>query len=174
MQFKKTSKLLIILSGVILVLLSTGLLQAKKKNPYSYLSKPPISIKYLVSPDKAEYDKDEIIEFSIIAELDSELCDPNCAYRVYFGKLAAKLTQSEIIDSQVEEYYDLSVHRNAAVIIFTVKMLEDYTPPLIEVESVRLAPSTSQAKKQYMNIVIDQYAKEYITSPEYIKVRNNN
>jgi len=170
-QFIKISKLFTVISLTAIVLLSAGILQAKKKNPYSYLSNPPISIRYLVSPDKAEYDKGEIIELSIIAELDSAQCDPNCAYRVYFGKLAAKLTQSEMVNSKVEEFYNLSVHHNSEVIAFDVKMLQTYTPPLIEVETVRLAPTYSTAKKQFMNIVIDQYAREYITSPEYIKVR---
>jgi hypothetical protein len=148
-------------------------LQAKEKNPYSYLPKPPVSLDYVVLPDKEMYDNGEIISFEVLATLDTIACDPFCEYRVYFGNLSQLLTQSELLESTVMNYYILNQDNPVSLISFQVKMLSYNKPPFLEVKTVRIAPQDSKAKKQFLNVVIDQFSKSYITSQAYAKVRNS-
>jgi len=172
----KRSKFFFIMGLMLYSLFAVSLIQAKvnvNKNPYSYLPKPPVSLDFVVSPDKAVYERGDIISFDILARLDTLRCDPICDYRVYFGNLSGMLAQSELIGSTVKNYYTLTITNHAVLISFKVKMLNKYSPPYIEVKTVREAPGYATAKKQFQNIVIDQFATFYITSPQYAKVRSS-
>ena len=148
-------------------------LQAASSHPYSYLPKPPMSINYSVIPDKEIYEAGEIITFNVLAMLDTTRCDPNCEYRVNFGNLSQILVQSKLFESNVLKYYNLTKTNPFALISFKVQMINKYNPPFLEVELVRKAPAYATAKKQFQNLVIDQYDTRYITSRKYAKVRKS-
>jgi hypothetical protein len=158
---------------LVIMLAAAGLLQANKSNPYSYFPQPPIRVDYIIKPDQAIYNRGDEIDYTILVTLDSLACNPLCEYRVYVGNLQNLLQDSELLDSQVSEYYKLDVHTLAAVITFKVKMLTRGTPPYIALKAVRIAQETATAKKQFLNIAIDQYAVFYVTSPEYQKLKDS-
>jgi hypothetical protein len=166
------SKIILFTGWLVIVLFSACLLQASNKNPYSYLPKPPIQVNYIITPDKAIYERGEEIDFAILIMLDSLLCNPFCDYRVYLGNLKNLLTNCELVDSEVYDYYELNTQKLATVIYFKVRMLNRNNPPYIAVKAVRIAPEDATAKKQFLDIVIDQYSIFYVTPPEYQKVRN--
>jgi hypothetical protein len=164
----------IMYTGLLVVLLFfIGLLQSSTKNPYSYLSKPPINVQYIIKPDKAVYDSGEEIDYSVLITLDSEYCNPLCEYRVYFGDLKNLLKDSEMVDSEVSNFYRLNILNQNAVVTFKVKMVRRNNPPNIAVKAMRLAPADSKFKKRFLDIVIDEYSLLYITPPEYNKAKKS-
>ncbi len=171
MQHNK--KLFIVIVFVFITLWGVSLLQAKIKNPYSYLSKPPLYISSAISPDKSVYNRGEIINFVVVANLDTLRCDPVSNYLVYIGNLSSLLTQSELVGSSVQESYMLNRKIHAVKISFKVRMLNKYSPPVIAVRTVRIAQENSTNKKPFLNIAIDEFATYYLTSPAYSKVRNS-
>lgn len=168
----KTFSFLILLCFLPLIIIAS--LHSKViKNPYSYLPKPPIAIDTIVSPDKAVYERGEVISFEVLAKLDTLESDPLCNYLVYIGNLRSLLTQSELIDSAVQDNYILNNESHIVLISFKVKMLNKYSPPVIAIKTIREAPGNSSVKKQFLSIAIDEYAEHIITSPSYAKVRQS-
>jgi hypothetical protein len=161
-------------TGLLVVMLFTAcLLQSREKNPYSYMSQPPINVQYIIKPDKAVYDSGEEIDYGVLITLDSLRCNPLCEYRVYFGDLKNLLKDSELISGDVNDFYRLNILNLNAVVSFKVKMLRRNNPPNIAIKAMRLAPADSKFKKMFLDIVIDQYSLSYIIPPEYQKTRNS-
>lgn len=160
-----SGKAVCIMLAITLLLISS--LAAKTQHPYSYLAKPPINLSISVTPDKAMYNRNEIITFKVIAELDTLKALKSEQYRLVIGNLGELLVSSQLMKSDVQSSYDIKFEKNIVKMKFTVQMLQDDTPPFIKVEAVKIADATSLTKKQYRNMVIDKYAIFYITSPEF-------
>jgi hypothetical protein len=150
------------------------LMQAKiEKKDYSYLPNPPIRITYQVKPDKAIYEKGEIISFNVMATLDTISCDPNAEYGIFFDNLTSLLSHSELVEPTVDMFYPLTKDHYQILISFQVSMKEKFSPPFIMISAFRNAVSGSTAKKKLLSHVIDQYTYFFFTSRAYAHVRNS-
>jgi hypothetical protein len=157
--------------AVLIVLLSIPLVAKAIVHPYSYLSKPPISASISVSPDKEKYNRNEIITFKVIVELDTLKTEKNKQFKIVIGQLGEILVSSQLIKSDVAGSYDMNFEKNKVKMNFTVQMLTDDNPPYIKVEAIRLADENSVTKRQYRSMIIDQYEILYLTSPKFKAAR---
>jgi hypothetical protein len=153
---------------ILLIAMMTIPLPAKAiAHPYSYLSQPPITASINVTPDKETYNRNEIITFKVVIQLDTLKTQKDRQYKVQIGNLSEILVASQLMKSDVVGSYDMNFEKSIVKMNFTVQMLQDDTPPFIKVECVRLANEASVTKKQYRNMVIDQYETIFVTSPKY-------
>jgi hypothetical protein len=152
---------------LLISLLSIPLIASVILNPYSYLSKPPITTSISVSPDKAMYDRNDIINFKVIITLDTLKTQKDRQYKVVIGNIGDLLVSSQLIKSDVQGSYDMNFEQYVVKLNFTVQMLQDDTPPNLKVEIIRLANTNSTTIRQYHGFTIDQYEKLFITSPQY-------
>jgi hypothetical protein len=161
-KFKK--KVIILL---LLILFSLPLIAKLIVHPYSYLTKPPVEASIAAIPDKETYYRNEIINFKVIIQLDTLQAEKGRQYKLMIGNLGEILVASQLMKSDVLSSYEMNFEKNIVKMNFTVQMLQDDTPPNIKVEAIRVADDSSKAKRQYRNMVIDQYEIFFITSPKF-------
>ncbi len=150
-----------------MALISVPLIAKTVTHPYNYLAKPPIVLGVAIAPDKATYTRNEIITFKVIIQLDTLTAEKDRQYKVIIGNIGDLLVASQLMKSDAQSSYEMNLEKNTIKMNFTVQMLQDDTPPNIKVEIIRVANDKSEIKKQYRNMVIDQYETLYITSPKF-------